>query len=190
MKKLTLFVTLALALTAAVATPALAGTITFTGTTTGGPTYNRPFAGIPPTGLSGVGTAVRYSVNAFTVSQSGGYNFLNTTAYDSFLGIHAGSFNPANGLQNAIAYSDDFVGLDGGFTALALLAGVSYFAVSSGFENTDFGAYSLNINGPGTITGAGGPAVPEPASWALMLTGFGLAGAAMRRRQSVRVTYA
>jgi PEP-CTERM motif len=41
----------------------------------------------------------------------------------------------------------------------------------------------------GTVQFAGG-AVPEPASWALMLSGFGLAGAAMRRRQSVRVTYA
>lgn len=28
------------------------------------------------------------------------------------------------------------------------------------------------------------PAVPEPASWALMLTGFGVAGAALRRRRS------
>jgi len=34
-------------------------------------------------------------------------------------------------------------------------------------------------------------AVPEPASWALMIGGFGLAGAAMRRRRStVRVAYA
>lgn len=32
--------------------------------------------------------------------------------------------------------------------------------------------------------------VPEPASWALMIAGFGLVGAAARRRQSVRVTYA
>lgn len=32
--------------------------------------------------------------------------------------------------------------------------------------------------------------VPEPAAWALMLAGFGLVGGAMRRRQSVRVTYA
>jgi PEP-CTERM motif len=31
--------------------------------------------------------------------------------------------------------------------------------------------------------------VPEPASWALMLAGFGLAGAAMRRRTRVAVTY-
>jgi hypothetical protein len=33
-------------------------------------------------------------------------------------------------------------------------------------------------------------AVPEPASWALMLGGFGLTGMAMRRRAKVRVTYA
>ena len=30
-----------------------------------------------------------------------------------------------------------------------------------------------------------GTAVPEPASWALMLSGFGLAGAALRRRRAV-----
>jgi choice-of-anchor C domain-containing protein len=33
-------------------------------------------------------------------------------------------------------------------------------------------------------------AVPEPASWALMIAGFGLVGAAARRRAKVRVTYA
>jgi PEP-CTERM motif len=36
--------------------------------------------------------------------------------------------------------------------------------------------------------GPGG--VPEPASWALMIAGFGLTGAAMRRRTKVVVTYA
>ena len=34
------------------------------------------------------------------------------------------------------------------------------------------------------------PAVPEPASWAMMIAGFGLVGGALRRRQSVAVTYA
>ena len=33
-------------------------------------------------------------------------------------------------------------------------------------------------------------AVPEPAAWGLMLAGFGLTGAAMRRRAKVRITYA
>lgn len=34
-----------------------------------------------------------------------------------------------------------------------------------------------------------GGAVPEPASWALMIGGFGLAGAAMRRRRTLTVRY-
>lgn len=34
------------------------------------------------------------------------------------------------------------------------------------------------------------PAVPEPATWALFLGGFGLVGAAMRRRPSVAVRFA
>jgi PEP-CTERM motif len=180
------FATLVFALAATVASPAFAGTTIFTGDTTGGPTYNRPIAGIPPTVLSGVGTAVRYVVTPFTVTQSGAYNFFNATNYDSYLGIHAGSFNPANGLLNAIAYNDDSNGtLDGGFSNLALLAGVSYFAISSGFDNTDFGAFRLTVDGPGNIVGGGGNAgVPEPATWAMLIFGFAGVGAALRRRRS------
>ena len=33
-------------------------------------------------------------------------------------------------------------------------------------------------------------AVPEPASWLMMILGFGLAGGAMRRRTHLTVTYA
>jgi PEP-CTERM motif len=41
-------------------------------------------------------------------------------------------------------------------------------------------------------TAPGGPpgGVPEPAAWALMIAGFGLVGAAMRRRDKVRFTVA
>ena len=35
--------------------------------------------------------------------------------------------------------------------------------------------------------GGTGAAVPEPASWALMIGGFGMAGAALRRRRAVAV---
>ena len=40
------------------------------------------------------------------------------------------------------------------------------------------------------IVGGKVAAVPEPASWAMMIAGFGLAGAAMRRRQRVKVAFA
>jgi PEP-CTERM motif len=182
---------LALAVSAAVASPAFAGTTIFTGTTAGGPTYNRAIAGTPPTTLSGVGTAVRYSVQDFTVSLSGAYNFFNATNYDSYLGIHRVAFNPANALQNAVAYNDDFGGtLDAGFSNLALLAGVSYFAVSSGFDNNDFGAFRLTVSGPGNIVGGTTlPGVPEPATWAMFILGFaGIGAVARRRKASVALT--
>lgn len=56
------------------------------------------------------------------------------------------------------------------------------------FVNSFFGGpnsvdYTLTISDPAAA------AVPEPASWALMLVGFGLAGASVRRRRTA-VRYA
>jgi hypothetical protein len=175
---------------ATVASPASA--VVIFGDTTGGATYNRALSGIPPTGYSAVGTDVHYQVTSFTVTTSGNYDFLvtglNPATWDTFLGLHATSFDPSDALFNAVAYNDDYptIGLSG-FT-VALTAGTSYFAVVSGFENDDFGTYSLSITGPGgVVTGGGG--VPEPASWALMIAGFGLVGGAMRTR-SRKVSFA
>lgn len=53
-----------------------------------------------------------------------------------------------------------------------------FFVTPDGFSTAD---YSLSL---GTVTEiAAPPSVPEPASWAMMLGGFGLVGAAMRRRK-------
>jgi hypothetical protein len=41
-----------------------------------------------------------------------------------------------------------------------------------------------------TYTPSGAGAVPEPATWAMMIGGFGMVGGAMRRRQKVSVRYA
>lgn len=163
------------------AVPALADVVVVNGDTTAGATYNRPLSGAPPTGLSAVGTAVRYETTAFTVSEAGTYDLNSVAGYDNFLGLHSGSFDPSDPLANALIYNDDRpdIGI-AGFT-FDLLAGVSYFAVASGFSNDDFGAYALTISGPGVISVGG--AIPEPATWALMIGGFALTGAAMRRRK-------
>jgi hypothetical protein len=49
-----------------------------------------------------------------------------------------------------------------------------------------FDAYVVRTGGPAWIRVTIGDlsAVPEPATWAMMITGFGLAGAAMRRRRA------
>jgi hypothetical protein len=172
---------LTLALSAPIATPAFAGTLIVTGNTTGGPVFRRPIAGKPPTALSNIGTAVRYSVNPFTVSVTGNYNLRNTTNYDSYLGVYANSFNAANPLLNALEYDDDDgPGVDAAINALRLSTGTTYYAINTGYDNSDFGAFSLRINGPGNITSV--TAVPEPATWMLLIAGFGLMGAALRRR--------
>jgi hypothetical protein len=44
--------------------------------------------------------------------------------------------------------------------------------------------YKALIKGTFTLNGPAGGAVPEPASWAMMITGFGLAGATLRRRRT------
>ncbi len=41
-----------------------------------------------------------------------------------------------------------------------------------------------------SVLGSVGGGVPEPASWALMIAGFGVVGATARRRARVQVTYA
>lgn len=49
----------------------------------------------------------------------------------------------------------------------------------------------IDVNGYSNTGGGGGGAVPEPATWALMIIGFGMIGSAMRRQQQiVRFSYA
>ena len=59
-----------------------------------------------------------------------------------------------------------------------------------GLLGTTGGFITFNSSSAIQFAGTVGPvaAVPEPATWAMMIAGFGLAGAAMRRR-APRVTY-
>jgi hypothetical protein len=54
---------------------------------------------------------------------------------------------------------------------------------TEGLDNWHFGIGQMSFETAST------GAVPEPASWAMMIAGFGIAGAAMRRRQVVRVSF-
>jgi len=58
--------------------------------------------------------------------------------------------------------------------------------VNIGHETTAIDNVSIDTfaNNPGAAPPPSG-GVPEPASWALMIAGFGLAGAALRRRSAL-----
>lgn len=181
MKKLILT---ALLLGAGLTGPATAATVTFTGTTVGGPVFARPLEGTPPLDLSGIGTGVAYDVKSFTIGQSGAYDFLMTgiepDGWDTFLLLYADAFDPADPLANVLAGNDDLGGIGvSGFDGFGLDAGTTYFAVATGFAAGAEGRYALRIAGPGAIAAP----IPEPATWAMLLAGFALAGVAVRARR-------
>lgn len=160
-----------------------AATLSYSGTTAGGPTWNRPIAGNPPVPpISGVGTAVRYDVYAFSVDTDGVYSFSSTATspanWDNYTFLYEINFNPANPFANVLIGNDDNpnVGLSG--FSKALTTGLNYYLITTGFGNNDAGSFTNEIRGPGNIN----PAVPEPTT--CVLSGLGLAAFAWSRRRA------
>lgn len=98
----------------------------------------------------------------------------------------------ASGEQANIFVSFDFINFT--FLGLAIDNGVTAFDLASigfaspvravrivGLDNFG-GSPGFDVSYVQVLPGSVGPAVPEPATWALMIAGFGLAGAGLRRR--------
>jgi PEP-CTERM motif len=166
------------------------GVVIFLGTTENGLLWNRPSAGSPPIApVSGIGTAVPFAVQEFTVAQTGLYDFLSTSvtpsSWDNNLYLYETSFNSATPLNNVVVGSDDFpdVGLSG-FNGVNLVSATSYFLVTTGFSNQSTGSYSNSISGPGDIVLT---PVPEPTS--LAMCGLGAFFTLLRRRRSTALFF-
>jgi hypothetical protein len=91
-----------------------------------------------------------------------------------------------NGSNNPLAALEQSFALEGG-------AGASFFTDQNGTRlydlslQSDAGFDFLRVQAQ--ETGGGGAAgVPEPATWALMISGLGMAGASLRQRQRKRQT--
>lgn len=178
---------IALGLTMLMSPTPSAQAVTFSGTTVGAPTWNRPVANDPnpPTVLSG--TTVSYSKYDFTVDTSGSYDFgsvgINPFLWDNYTFLYKNSFNAANPLANTIIGNDNLFGITGlsGFTGVALTTGTNYFFVTTGKSSTDTGSFLNSITGPGSVSQGSIAAVPEPATILGSLMAFGY-GAYSRRR--------
>lgn len=152
-------------------TPSDAATYTFVGTTSNPlKTFTGSFD------LAGAGPV--YSLTAFN-GVFDGYSY--TLANVGIANFGDGRINIGgleSGTNGVVGNTNDF------FT--------NYFVPSTGTVTSPFG-YISSTNGFGggsisfAITQAAG-AVPEPATWAMMLLGMGAVGFAMRRRSKVKTT--
>lgn len=182
MKKLSLFIA---ALAASTAMPALAAT-TLTGSTVTAtllyPDQATIYSG-PATAI--VGSGVEFGPGTFAPA-IGTFDIGANTI--SFFSNQSGSYGTAgfNG------YRLDFAGRT--ITSLTLAAGSTFTPLNYTFNGS---SVFLNVSGQDPQGGnalfdVGVAAVPEPATWAMMLMGFGMIGFGLRNRQkpTVRVTYA
>jgi hypothetical protein len=80
----------------------------------------------------------------------------------------------------------------GTFCSLFDLLGPQLFSGTPAAPTFELGSYTLTnfFGDPArlTISEAGGGVIPEPAAWAMMIAGFGLVGAGLRRRRETAVT--
>jgi hypothetical protein len=141
-----------------------------------------------------------YNVTGNASASLTGNGFTLTDSYvlsgDTFtLGAR---FSPSNPRTTTRTYTADLSDSNIVTTNLAAFAGpgtVSFnFARAANFTgspgNVSARPTSFSGNATLTYTFSTPTAVPEPATWALMLGGFGVVGAASRRRKRAEVTYA
>jgi PEP-CTERM motif len=119
----------------------------------------------------------------------------NVTAQGSGRGLNLFGFQGFRVTANGITVLNGINVFDptfSGATSVNLDRGVLYTLAFDNFSNVS-GALPSDLNGSvrGELTfNIGNAAVPEPATWAMMIVGFGLIGGAMRRRKAtVRIAF-
>jgi hypothetical protein len=187
---------------AAVAAPAQAAPVTYTVSGTfdvnaGGQDYsdlNLTFTGVGDTkdttpdlfGANDLATPL----STFTVTGSpfGSFTYSDKFAFFSNQGTQIAGFYDYTTNNDIIDLtSPDFASYQGKTTLSQRNVDFSEFYIPDGTSNTPFGpAY---ITGARDVTfGAEVAAVPEPASWAMMIGGVGMAGGALRRQRRTAVS--
>ena len=105
-----------------------------------------------------------------------------------------GAFNGFQFVTNFNFMNVDYrLRIDGGVLTVKLLSGG--FPTGSNLINAHIDIGDANVTGgvayvPTAGPGPGGPGIPEPATWAMLIMGFGGVGAIMRRRRIATQAFA
>jgi len=131
------------------------------------------------------------------------YNFTLTSAFT----VNGASFTSTN--PNAVTFNNVGVYSGTATTASTGTPGGAVFAFNSTQESNSFGngigftpvllqagSYTIYLSGTASTMNTIGSSIrfsapiPEPATWGLMLLGFGMVGVGLRARKQARVTFA
>ena len=128
---------------------------------------------------SGQTYRVSFDVGAFFVRGQG--SFGDATVDLLVNGLLAGSFTNTMDLKAA---GSDWQRFSYDFTATSPSVRLTFLS-STSLASSSLGVGLDNVTFDSLGGAPVGGAVPEPATWAMMITGFGLAGASLRRRRAI-----
>lgn len=136
--------------TQSVYVPTMPMQVTFLGTTTGAPTWHRPD---PYGGLSWTATDVPYHVQEFEVGGEGTYDIHSEQDFDGFLLLYGVSFDPTDPLTGFAMGNDDYGSVGESLVSAYLFPGTTYYVVTTGYSNDDYGFFVNRIYGPYAVSG-------------------------------------
>lgn len=169
----------------------LEGVATFSGSLTGGPTYDRIFTSdvqndcTATSTFSGSGTGVEYAMvpiySPTGATLVGTLDNPGTDIDDTVLSLYCDPFDPANADLNLVGYNDDFSGLISGFDGtegIVLAPNTQYFLVVSLFSPGDIGGGNFEL-AVGGLNGGEEVVFGSPLPEARAVPTLGFAGMAV-----------
>ncbi len=148
-------------------------------------------------GVSGPAVTGSFGTPQLGNSPTGDYPTSTGILFNFTTPVNSLSFTFDNFGQNDVSFEQAFAGVTSvdlqniggagcanGCTVTVAGSNITSFVVDNGFNGSRSWEFGI-----GSVTFTPG-AVPEPATWAMMLVGMGAIGFAMRRRASVAISYA
>jgi hypothetical protein len=129
--------------------------------------------------LTGLTVGASYTFSAYAVNVCCNADFGGPNANPFIVAVRTDGGTETIATSGAVTGTGQWLQFSGTFIATATTANLSIFNDNNQASGNDYGLDLISVT-----------AVPEPATWAMMVGGFGVIGAAARRRARASVTFA